>query len=109
MTSKDLYEKFSYDPAQGGAWTTDLLKEGGFQVTFKTAQVIEGVLPYSLDIIGNGQSAASGDGNIIWTATPVALRAGKQVTMNVTGTFVASPTADAPITVELTNARTTTY
>ena len=24
--------------------------------------------------------------------------------MNVTGTFVASPTADAPITVELTNA-----
>ena len=70
VTSKDLYEKFSYDPAQGGAWTTDLLKEGGFQVTFKTAQVIEGVLPYSLDITGNGQSAASGDGNIIWTATP---------------------------------------
>ncbi len=109
VTSKDLYEKFSYDPAQAGAWTTDLLKEGGFSIEFKTAQEIEAGTPYSLKITGNGQNAASGDGNVIWTATPVALRAGRQVTMNVTGTFVASPTADEPITVELVNAETTQY
>jgi hypothetical protein len=37
------------------------------------------------------------------------MRAGRQIVMNVTGTFLASPTADEPITVRLINQKTTQY
>ena len=100
-----LYKKMSYDPAGGSAWAASLMREANFKVQFLSDIEADAGVPYGLTIAGNGQSDA--DANVVWSAAPIGVRAGQQVIMNVTGVFLASPTADAPITVELVNKQAT--
>ena len=89
-----LYKKMSYDPAGGSAWAAALMREANFKVEFLSDIEADAGVPYGLTIAGNGQSDA--DANVVWSASPIGVRAGQQVIMNVTGVFLASPTVDDP-------------
>ncbi len=96
-----LYSKMSYDPAGGNAWVADLFREANFKVEFNSNKVISATTTkYSLAIKGNGSSGSAA--NVVWTAAPVGIRAGRQLTMAVTGVFLGV-SAGSPITVELIN------
>jgi hypothetical protein len=94
-----LYTKMTYDPQGGSAWAAGLFREGSFAIELVSDIMADGTTPYSLSITGNGQSGAGA--NVVWSAAPVGSRAGQQITMAVTGVFLASETA--PITAELVN------
>ena len=100
-----LYKKMSYDPAGGNAWAASLMREANFQIQFLSDIEAAAGVPFGLTITGNGQSG--NDANVVWSASPIGVRAGQQVIMNVTGVFLASPTADEPLTVTLTNDQAT--
>lgn len=110
VTDDTLYTKMAYDPASGSAWAAEIYKEADFLLQFDSDQDAGSTpTPFSLLVEANGQNAASGDANVAWSVTPIALRAGRQVTMAVTGTFLADPLAGEPITVTLTNDQSTQY
>lgn len=103
VTDKVLYEKMAYDPAGSATtWKNQMFKEGQFKFDFASESLMPGVTgpaaPYKLAIAGHASEE-----NVAWTVTPIGLRAGKQVIMNVTGIFLASSAGD-PITMTLTNA-----
>jgi len=100
MTDKDLYEKMSYDPAQGGAWAADVFKEGNILLKFETDSEAFTGTPYSFQIAANGESSDAS--NVEWSVSPISLSAGSQLVLNVTGTFIADAVND-PITLSLTN------
>jgi Phage tail tube protein len=102
-----LYNKIQYDPANGAAWTANIFKAGSFKLEMVSDAQAGTTYPYKLAIEGNGETGDTA--NVAWSAAPIALRAGRQITMAVTGTFLADPTAGAPITVSLTNAQSTQY
>ena len=100
-----LYKKMSYDKAGGSAWAANILKEGSINI-YATSDVRAGVhaesSPHKLTITANGQSGDAG--NVAFSVEPIALRAGGQVMMNVTGMFLADPTgAHEPISIALRN------
>jgi len=107
IESETLYKKLAYDPASGSAWVADVMREGSIHLSFDSDIDAGTDVPYSLQVKGNGLSTS--EANIVWTISPIGLRAGKQVTAVVTGTFLASPTAAEAITVELVNKQTTAY
>jgi len=96
LIDQDLYEKMAYDPAQGGTWLADIFKEGGVTIQFDATQEYDTGKPYRIKVIFD----AAND-NVAWSITPIALRAGRQILMTVTGTVLAS--AAEPIQVELYN------
>lgn len=102
-----LYQKLMYDPAGGAIWTADIFREADIRLYFESDQEADTAVPYSLLIEANGQNAASGDSNIQWAVQPVAIQAGRQMKMVVSGIFTASPTVDEPITVTLVNTEAT--
>ena len=102
-----LYEKIMYDPAGAAtAWVANVYKEGDMKLDLISPELAGtgtgGDTPYSLmfdfDVT---------DDNIIWSAAPIALRAGRQVVMQVTGTVINS--ASEPITATLTNTVSDKY
>ena len=103
-----LANKINFDPAGGSAWLASMMKEALFNIGFSTQENALLAIPYNLVIAANGQTQASGKANVAWTARPISLRAGKQIVMSVTGTFLASDPAYQPITVTLKNM-TATY
>lgn len=107
VTDATLYNKMSYDPANGAAWTADMFREAAIKLYFASDIKPETGIPYSIDIKANAQTG--NNANVVWSATPIALRAGRQVTMAVTGTFVADPLAGEPITVDLVNIESAQY
>lgn len=102
ITDGSLYQKVMYDPASGNNWTADMLREGDFKLELKSTQMVEAAIPYSLTIKANNTAD-----NVVWSAQPIGLRAGRQVIMNVTGMFLAADTD--PVTVELVNDVATAY
>ncbi|MBN1452160.1 MAG: hypothetical protein JW963_14175 [Anaerolineales bacterium] len=91
VADANLYNAVMYDGlGYANAWSAEILKQADFNIEFKTGQMVEGDIPYSLKIEGNG--GAPGSGNVAWSAQPVGLRAGSQVVMNVTGVFLADAT-----------------
>jgi hypothetical protein len=103
----DLYEKIMYDPAgSAAAWSAQVYKEGNFKLDLispeNAGSSTAGDTPYSLTFDFDVT-----DDNIIWSAAPVALRAGRQVVMQVTGTVINSE--NEPITATLTNTQSTQY
>jgi hypothetical protein len=94
-----FYNKMMIDPAGGATWLADLMKEGSFKLAFNSNVEAEDGKPYSLTIAANGGSGSSG--NVIWTARPLNFRAGRQIIMALTGTFLADATK--PIEVTLVN------
>jgi hypothetical protein len=102
-----LYEKIMYDPAgSASAWTAEVLKEGNLKLDLISPEIAgtstAGDTPYSLTF-----DFDTTDDNIAWSAAPIALRAGRQVVMQVTGTVLNS--ANEPITATLTNTESTQY
>jgi hypothetical protein len=105
ITDGTLYNKMMYDQAGGSAWAADMLREGSFKLNFKSNVMAETTHPYELTIAGNG--TAGQGGNVAWSVTPINMRPGGQVTMSVTGMFLADSTL--PIAVTLTNKHVAAY
>lgn len=102
-----LYNKMNYDPANGNAWLAQIFREANLQLDFSSDQNAGTNEPYKLEILANEQTGQNA--NVLWSCAPISLRGGRQVVATITGTFVASPTADAPIEIKLTNTRATAY
>lgn len=103
----NLYEKIMYDPAgSASAWTASVFKEGNFKLDLISPEnagtSTAGDTPFELDFDFDVT-----DDNIVWSAAPIALRAGRQVVMQVTGTVLNSE--NEPITATLTNTVSTQY
>lgn len=104
VTDATLYSKMTYDPAAGNDWVASVFKERDFVLEMISPTNIGATTtPYKLAV-----KAHATEDNVAWTASPIALRAGRQVIMAVTGTFLATSTG-APITIELTNGQQTAY
>jgi len=99
-----LYKKMMMDPEGGTDWAADLLKEGSIDLSFISNEIAEGTTPYSLKFMANGDS---GNGNVVFTVTPLDIIPGRQLVMDVTGTFLADPVADSPVSAELVSLKTT--
>jgi hypothetical protein len=110
VTDKALYNKLMYDGAGGAAgWTANIFKSSNINLKFKGAQSFKvGAVDtdYSLTVTGNG-NATDALGNIVWSGTPVAIRAGQQIIMNVSGLFVADATQAIKLT--MVNTQSTSY
>lgn len=107
VTDVSLYEKVMYDPTGSAtAWTARVFKEGNIKLDLISPELAGtgtgGDTPYSLKF----DFDVTND-NIVWTAAPIALRAGRQVIMQVTGTVLNS--ASEPITATLTNTQSSQY
>lgn len=113
VTSASLYDQMTYDPAGGAAWAAQMLREASFKILFASPTLADVGYPYSLEIKGNAQTEAGGDANVVWSMSPIALRAGRQVTATITGTFLANPStylgANPPIQIELINKQVAAY
>ena len=96
-----LYQKIMYDPAAGSTWLPDIMREANFKLEFKSDQLAEPGVPYSFGIAANGGSGAAA--NVVWSCQPIPLKAGKQVMLAVTGTFLADPAGGSPLTLSLVN------
>lgn len=107
IADKSLYNKMSYDPADGAAWTAAIFREANFLLKFQSDVEVDAGYPYSLQVAANGQTGA--DANVTWSVTPVALKAGRQVTIVATGTYLADPLGLDPVTVTLINGQSTQY
>jgi hypothetical protein len=89
-----LVNTMQIDPAGGTAWVAKLMREANINLVFKSPVNAGGSglpyvgVPYSFTIKANGQSDDTA--NIVWTARPLNFRPGRQITVAVTGTFVAN-------------------
>jgi hypothetical protein len=97
-----LYRKIMIDPAGGAAWAASIFREANFKIIMRSDIEIDTGVPYSLTIEANGASGANA--NVTWQAQPIPMRAGRQLIMAVTGTFLASPIVAAPLKLTLVNA-----
>jgi hypothetical protein len=116
VTDEELYTKLMYSKIYNGtsnpvqAWVANILK-GNFSLTLKSDQNIgAGSTPYSLTV---ATDTGTGDNsNVYWSATPIALRAQRQVVMNLTGLVTAThanSVGSDPITFTLVNGRSSDY
>lgn len=96
-----LYSKIQYDPAGGSNWVAAIMREANFKLEFKSDVEADAGKPYKFSIAANGASGA--DANVTWSAQPLSSVAGRQIIMGVTGTFLASPDGDTPLTLGLVN------
>lgn len=99
VTDDTLYSKMMYDPDGGNAWVAEMFAEASMKLYMASPTEAASGRPYSLEFAGN-----AGADNIKWTATPVALRAGRQVVMRMTGVVLAAVGVE-PITVTLVNQK----
>lgn len=91
-----MYKKIMYDGGGTDTWTASIFKEADFRLYFRSD-----VGQYSFQIAANGSASAP---NVFWSATPIALRAQRQLTMNVTGVFGAASVGDV-LNLTLVNKR----
>jgi len=91
ITDGDLANKISLDPAGGSSWVAEAFREADFILNFASYEDIETGFPHRFQIEANGESGA--DANVVWSARPISMRAGRQIVMSLTGTFLASPDA----------------
>jgi len=95
-----LYSKMMYDPAGGNAWAAAMFREAAFKMDFLSDKMADPLVPYKMSISGNGQTGDNA--NVIWSAQPIGLRAGRNVIMSVSGIFLADPSTSAnPISISL--------
>ena len=107
-TDATLYNKMSYDPANGAAWTANLFREADIALKFNSDVEAGTAFPYSVEVVANGETGATA--NVLWSCTPISMAAGKQLTFAVTGMFTADPGGTLePITVNLINKKSTQY
>jgi len=98
ITDDTLYKKLMYDGVGAASqWTANIFKEGQFTLELKSPVEAAPGVPYACVI-----RAHDTEDNVIWSAAPIALRAGRQIVMAVTGVVVNTNSGD-PIAVDLTN------
>jgi hypothetical protein len=100
----DLANKINLDPAGGNAWVAKMFRNANFGLTFRSPvsagkPALKDEIPYSFTIKANGSSDLDA-ANVVWSARPLNFRAGRQIMMAVTGTFLADA---SPIEIDLTN------
>lgn len=103
VTDDVLFTKMAYDPAAGSAWAAEVFKEANLNFVFNSDQEADTAVPYSLTVTANGNSGDTA--NVVWSCRPIGLRAGRQVTMQVNGLFLADATL--PVQVDLVNTEAT--
>lgn len=113
LPNESLYRKMMYDPNLGSAWAAEIFREARLLFRLKSDQnaaVVRRVgdaadsRPYSLQIAANGQTGD--EANLAWSMAPVGTRAQRQITAQLTGTFLASPNPEYdPLTITLVNRR----
>jgi hypothetical protein len=103
ITDATLYSKMTYDPAGGSAWAASLFREASMTLKLVSDVKADAAnnLSYQLTLEGNGSSGAAA--NIVWSASPIGLRAGRQVIIAVNGVFLADATL--PIRAKLINLK----
>ena len=104
-----LYRKMSYDPADGATWVADLLRKSDVSIKLASPAPANGTegRPNSVEIKANGDAS---NPNVVFTVAPLDIVPGRQIIMDVTGTFLADPTGlFDPLTVELINGTATAY
>ena len=100
-----LYNKLALDPDAGTAWTANLFKEADLDISFVSNEEAGTGVDYSITFSANGESGDTS--NVIWQVAPLDIIPGRQIVMNVVGTFLADPTAGAdPFSVTLVNQET---
>jgi hypothetical protein len=99
VTDDVLYTKLMYDPDGGNAWVADIFSEASMKLYMASPTEAASGRPYSIEFAGHTASD-----NIKWSATPIALRAGRQVVMRMTG-IVINEAGVEPITVTLVNQK----
>ena len=100
IADETLYKKMVYDGVgAAAAWTANMYAEADLTLNLQSPIEASTGNPYELDI-----QASPADDNVLWTAAPIGLRAGRQVVMAVTGVVKNINTGD-PITVELVNQK----
>lgn len=94
-----LYKKVMYDPAGGTEWVPAIMKDVLTAFEFKSDQNADATnaVKYALSFADNMSAT---DGNVAWTAQPLATRAGKTIVMALSGMFLADTN---PFTAKLTN------
>jgi len=98
LTSDTLYKKLMYDGVGAvSEWTAEIYREGQMQLSLRSPIEASTGNPYELTI-----RAHDTEDNIVWSAAPIGLRAGRQIVMAVTG-VVLNTSAGNPIEVELVN------
>jgi hypothetical protein len=109
VEDEELYTQMMYNKGYVGstnlaqAWVANILK-AGFNLVLSSDQYISATVPtqfYSLAVQADGNTGDSS--NVYWTASPIGLRAQRQVIMNLTGVVTASSTS--PIKFTLYNNR----
>lgn len=98
ISDETLYRRAMYDPADGANWAAAIFREANIDLGFRSD-----VGQYEFKVQANGNSGA--DANVVWSAAPLGVRAQRQVVMQLTGTFIASPDASDPIVLTLINKR----
>jgi hypothetical protein len=101
ISDDDLYTQMMYDPDGGSAWVAQVMREAAFTLVFNSPIEAATGVPFSLSIAANGQSG--NNANVTWSCQPIVLNAGRNIILNITGTFLADPLAGDPITLTLTN------
>lgn len=96
-----LYSKMMYDPMGGSTWAAAILREANFKVEFSSDVEAAAGKPYKFSIAANGASGANA--NVVWSCQPLGLRAGRQVLLAATGTFLADPSGATPLILTLVN------
>lgn len=96
-----LYTKMIYDPAEGDDWTSEIWREANIKLLFNSDVEADTAIPFSMNIEANGLSTSQA--NIQWSAQPIAIQAGRQLKLVVSGIFTAPQTAAEPITVTIIN------
>jgi hypothetical protein len=96
-----LYKKIMYDGNGGSTWLPAIFREASFSLEFASDVQAAASKPFRFSIAANGQTGA--DANVTWSAQPINMQAGRQLIMAVTGTFLASPDGNTPLTIKLTN------
>ena len=101
ITDDALYKKAMYNPASGNDWAAAMFREADIDLNLKSSIEAATGIPYSLNIQANGASDATA--NVVWSAQTIAMRPGRQITMALSGTFLADPNGGEPLTLTLVN------
>jgi hypothetical protein len=97
----DLISKIMYDPAGGATWLPNVMREANFKIEFESDIEAAVGKPFKFGIAANGSTGAAA--NVSWSCQPIAMRAGRQLILAATGTFLASPDGNTPLTLTLVN------
>ena len=97
VTDDVLYTKMMYDKDSGNAWLANMFAEADIKLEMVSPVDAASGVPYSISF-----KAKVADDNILWSAQPIAIRAGRQIVMQVTGVVIGVNSGD-PIEVVLIN------